>query len=92
METLDLLLANGWQIEPSRVVRRHGQCTVSLCLYLNRYRATCVPGAGNTIPAALFDASERALDWIRRQPRSHPVFVNFPNYRELLEPDVVTTG
>ena len=92
METLDVLLANGWQIEPSRVVRRHGQCTVTLCLYLNRYRTTRAHGAGNTIPAALFDASEKALAWIRQQPPSHPVFVNFPGYREWLEPDVATTG
>jgi hypothetical protein len=91
VETLDLLLANGWQIEPSRVVRRHGQCTVSLCLYLNRYRTTCVHGTGTTIPGALFNASDLAMKWIRQQPRSHPVFVNFPACREWLEPDVAAT-
>jgi hypothetical protein len=65
--SLDQLLKEGWEINPTTGVLKGSYTSLSFCLVREGVRLVCVSGFGPTPADALMDAVNQANLWINRE-------------------------
>ena len=60
------LIANEWVPNTAKGVHTHRYCSLSLCLFRDGQRVTCVQGYGRTLIDAQVDAVREAEKWLLR--------------------------